>query len=72
VRRLEEYCDRYGLVKTGGSDYHGPPEAKAGTSPKPKPKEEAVALNQLHLPLDLLEPLKQAATALGADFCHHD
>ena len=24
VRRLEEYCHHYGLIMTGGSDYHGP------------------------------------------------
>jgi 3',5'-nucleoside bisphosphate phosphatase len=72
IRRLEEYCDRYGLVKTGGSDYHGPPEPKANASPKTKQKQEAVTLNQLHLPLDLLEPLKQAAITLGAALSHHD
>ncbi len=76
IRRLEAYCDRYGLVKTGGSDYHGPPEAKAdakqGSSPNAKQNKDAVTLNQLHLPLDLLAPLKQAATTLGAAIPHHD
>lgn len=53
VRRLENFCDRYGLLKTGGSDYHGPgPDGSNHTE-----------LNQLHLPLDLLAPLRQAALA---------
>jgi predicted metal-dependent phosphoesterase TrpH len=68
VRRLEERCRHYGLVMTGGSDYHGPAEAKAASEPgaqaKP-PKADAIGLNQLHLPLDLLVPLKQAAAALS-------
>lgn len=52
IRRLESFCDRYGLLKTGGSDYHGPnPAGKAA---------ESNALNCLHLPLSLLESLKQA------------
>lgn len=54
-RKLEELCDRYGLLMTGGSDYHGPPEAKHQTS---------VTLNSLDVPLSLLSPLKQAAAAL--------
>ena len=68
VRRLEERCRHYGLVMTGGSDYHGPAEDKAASEPgaqaKP-PKADAIGLNQLHLPLDLLVPLKQAAAALS-------
>jgi 3',5'-nucleoside bisphosphate phosphatase len=48
---LEQLCLRYGLLRTGGSDYHGP-------SPKGT---HASVLNQFHLPLTLLEPLKQAA-----------
>ncbi|WP_008309738.1 PHP domain-containing protein [Leptolyngbya sp. PCC 6406] len=55
VRHLEELCRRNGLLKTGGSDYHGPSrsDAKAG-----------VGLNGLKVPLDLLAPLKQAAQEL--------
>jgi predicted metal-dependent phosphoesterase TrpH len=47
-RRLETLCQHYGLLMTGGSDYHGP-------------SEHGVTLNQLQLPLDLLPPLEQAA-----------
>jgi hypothetical protein len=53
---------------TGGSDYHGPAEDKAASEPGAKakpPKADAIGLNQLHLPLDLLVPLKQAAAALS-------
>jgi predicted metal-dependent phosphoesterase TrpH len=57
VRRLEEYCQQYGLLMTGGSDYHGPsPEAKADKSHS--------ELNQLRVPLELLLPLQQAAASL--------
>jgi 3',5'-nucleoside bisphosphate phosphatase len=52
-KTLATLCQQYGLLMTGGSDYHGP-------SPKPGSKEER-SLNQLHLPLSLLLPLKQAA-----------
>ena len=54
-RKLEEWCADYGLLMTGGSDYHGPPDTKI---------KDAVNLNGLKLPLSLLSPLKQAATAL--------
>jgi hypothetical protein len=41
---------------TGGSDYHGPsPDGKAPTS---------TTLNMMHLPLSLLDPIKQAAESL--------
>lgn len=56
VRQLEALCDRYGLIKTGGSDYHGP-------VPSAKPKDFS-PLNSLHLPLSLLKPLKHAAEKL--------
>ena len=46
VQRLEQYCDQYGLIKTGGSDYHG-----GGTIP----------LNAFKLPLSLLSPLQHLA-----------
>lgn len=55
VRRLETACQSYGLLMTGGSDYHGP--AAAGDRKQP-------ALNQLQVSLDLLLPLKAAAAAL--------
>jgi predicted metal-dependent phosphoesterase TrpH len=67
VRRLEDYCHSHNLVMTGGSDYHGPAEPTVASTPGAKAKlsqDEAVGLNQLHLPLDLLAPLKQAAVAL--------
>jgi 3',5'-nucleoside bisphosphate phosphatase len=54
VARLEELCTQYGLLKTGGSDYHGP---------QPGSKQEIHAgLNQLKLPAALLLPIKAAAT----------
>lgn len=57
VRRLEALCQRYGLVMTGGSDYHGPsPEAKG---------KGAIHLNQLQLPLTLLDPLQQARQSMS-------
>ena len=54
-RNLEELCEQYNLLMTGGSDYHGPPEGKT---------KEGVTLNGLHVPLSLLPPIKQAAIAL--------
>ncbi|CAD5925982.1 5'-3' exoribonuclease [Planktothrix tepida] len=45
IQRLEKLCEAYGLLKTGGSDYHG-----GGT-----------ALNLFNLSLNLLEPIKQTA-----------
>lgn len=52
VRRLEEYCQQYGLLMTGGSDYHGPGADHAG------------GLNSLQVPMALLEKLKSAAAQL--------
>lgn len=49
VQKLEALCQQYGLIKTGGSDYHGPSS-----------NEEETRLNSLHLPLELLESLKAA------------
>jgi predicted metal-dependent phosphoesterase TrpH len=49
-QNLEEWCRKYGLLMTGGSDYHGP--AKFDSQPFNE-------LNMLQLPLDLLAPLKQ-------------
>jgi len=54
-RKLEELCDRYGLLMTGGSDYHGPPDQKG---------KAGISLNSLQVPLSLLPPLKQAAVTL--------
>lgn len=54
-RVLEDLCEKYGLLMTGGSDYHGP---------QPKPKARDVDLNSLNLPLELLDMVKQAATGL--------
>ncbi|MEM1242843.1 MAG: PHP domain-containing protein [Cyanobacteria bacterium P01_H01_bin.26] len=55
-RVLEELCEQYGLLMTGGSDYHGP---------QPKQKAGDVDLNGLKLPLDLLAVVKQAAASLN-------
>ena len=54
-RKLEKLCKEYGLLMTGGSDYHGPADETI---------KEAVKLNDLKLPLSLLFPLQQAAMAL--------
>ena len=55
-KNLEHLCDRYGLLRTGGSDYHGP-----STDGSPN----STSLNMMHLPLSLLDPIKQAAQSLG-------
>lgn len=52
VRNLEKLCQEYKLLMTGGSDYHGPINAKG---------EELTKLNMMHLPLSLLDPIKAAA-----------
>ncbi len=54
-KHLEELCDRNNLLKTGGSDYHGPSN---DGSPN------GSTLNMLNLPLSLLDPIKQAAQSL--------
>lgn len=53
-RKLEDLCQRYSLIKTGGSDYHGPA----------KVDDRHCGLNQLHLPATLLVPLQAAAQQL--------
>ncbi len=54
VKKLETLCAEYNLLKSGGSDYHGPnPDMK---------RSDNSTLNSLRLPLTLLEPIKQAAT----------
>ncbi|MGB3295486.1 MAG: PHP domain-containing protein [Phormidesmis sp.] len=55
TRKLEEYCQTYGLLMTGGSDYHGPKKEK---------NPDFRDLNDLAVPLGLLPPLKAAATEL--------
>ncbi|KPQ34492.1 MAG: putative metal-dependent phosphoesterases (PHP family) [Phormidesmis priestleyi Ana] len=55
IRKLEEYCHTYGLVMTGGSDYHGPKKEK---------NPDFCDLNNLELSLNLLPPLKAAAKKL--------
>ncbi len=55
TRQLEEYCQTYGLLMTGGSDYHGPKKEK---------NPDFRDLNDLAVPLTLLPPLKTAAIAL--------
>jgi predicted metal-dependent phosphoesterase TrpH len=56
VHKLETYCQEFGLLMTGGSDYHGPSlDGK---------KDNHANLNHMQVPLDLLTPLKQAAQAL--------
>ncbi len=57
MKKLEEWCANYGLLMTGGSDYHGP-------SPDGK-KSHATTLNMMHLSLSLLDPIKQAAQRLN-------
>jgi 3',5'-nucleoside bisphosphate phosphatase len=47
VRCLEAHCQHYGLIKTGGSDFHGPSNAHRG-------------LNSLQLPLTLLDDLQRS------------
>lgn len=53
VNRLQELCQEYNLLMTGGTDYHG--------YDLEHPENERWQLNQLNLPLTMLEPLKQAA-----------
>ncbi|MEM9088633.1 MAG: PHP domain-containing protein [Cyanobacteria bacterium P01_F01_bin.53] len=55
IRKLEEYCQTHNLLMTGGSDYHGPKREK---------NPDFRDLNELDLPLALLEPIKVAAAAL--------
>jgi 3',5'-nucleoside bisphosphate phosphatase len=52
TRNLERLCREYGLLMTGGSDYHGP-SLEFGA--------EATRLNMLQVPLELLDAIKMAA-----------
>jgi 3',5'-nucleoside bisphosphate phosphatase len=53
VKRLQELCQQYDLLITGGTDYHG--------YDLKHPENEHWRLNQFNLSLELLEPIKQAA-----------
>lgn len=55
TRKLEEYCADYDLLRTGGSDYHGPKREK---------NSDFRDLNDLNVSLDLLPPIKAAAATL--------
>lgn len=55
-KQLEALCVHYGLLITGGSDYHG-------SSPDGK-NSNRTTLNMMHLSLSLLDPLKEAAQRL--------
>lgn len=55
-RQLEEWCDEYGLLMTGGSDYHGPNNTHRSS--------DRQHLNKFDLPTDWLAPLQQAAATL--------
>lgn len=55
IYKLEQLCKEYNLLITGGSDYHGPSVDFRENS----------SLNMLHVPLDLLEPIKNAAKNLA-------
>ena len=52
VNHLKAFCQQYGLLMTGGTDYHG--------YDLEHPENEKWQLNQFKLPLSLLESLKQA------------
>ncbi|MEZ2236988.1 PHP domain-containing protein [Microcoleus sp.] len=56
IQKLQDLCLHYGLLMTGGSDYHGPDPERKNT--------DSTTLNMLHLPLELLEPVKVAAASL--------
>jgi predicted metal-dependent phosphoesterase TrpH len=57
TQTLEALCQQYGLLKTGGSDYHGPALGKTD--------DRHTELNHLHLSTELLTPLKQASIGLS-------
>lgn len=58
VRQLRDLCDRYHLLMTGGSDYHGP-------RPNDEPDRHG-GLNSLKVPIELLAPLQAASQQLKA------
>ncbi|NJK57894.1 MAG: PHP domain-containing protein [Pleurocapsa sp. SU_5_0] len=53
VNRLKQLCQEHNLLMTGGTDYHG--------YDLEHPENERWQLNQLKLPLSLLESLQQLA-----------
>jgi predicted metal-dependent phosphoesterase TrpH len=55
VAMLLELCREYGLLATGGTDFHGPDS------------EEGVPLGSIHVPLECAERLRAAAATRGAD-----
>lgn len=56
IQKLRHLGERHRLLLTGGSDYHGPQiDARGNHSP---------TLNTFNLPLQLLEPIRQAARLL--------
>ncbi|MEM9244925.1 MAG: hypothetical protein AAGA67_04170, partial [Cyanobacteria bacterium P01_F01_bin.153] len=57
-RQLQEWCDQYDLLETGGSDYHGPRNKHVAG--------DRSGLNRFELPTDLLPPIKEAAAQLKA------
>ncbi|MEG4320758.1 MULTISPECIES: PHP domain-containing protein [unclassified Microcoleus] len=59
IHKLKQWCLDYGLLMTGGSDYHGPEEAR-----NERKGIESTKLNMLHVPLELLDPIKVAAASL--------
>jgi 3',5'-nucleoside bisphosphate phosphatase len=59
IEKLKKLCLDYGLLVTGGSDYHGPALER-----NERKGMQSTALNMLHLPLELLAPVKVAAASL--------
>ncbi len=57
-RQLREWCDQFGLIATGGSDYHGPRNKHVAG--------DRSGLNRFELPTDLLLPIQKAAAQLKA------
>jgi hypothetical protein len=52
AERLKEMCAQYGLLMSGGSDFHGIPASSKS--------DESRSLNSLHVSIALLEPIKRA------------
>lgn len=71
--RLKELCQQYGLLMTGGSDFHAPKSVHdkngkdATREDKNSDDDRHFGLNSLQLPDTLLEPIKQAALMLRGD-----
>lgn len=59
IQKLKQLCLDCGLLMTGGSDYHGPEIER-----NERKGVETIKLNMLHIPLELLEPIKVAAASL--------